>query len=168
MTIEANDIIDWEAMSAPPNFHSTVREQEKESEKTKKETKPFLVVTVADDFLAIASAWPTASTEARAAAFWQLGLLHVCEAEVMRLPEEARAEALAMDGVTGPAGDDPAVVAKSIAQALREVRQRHGIEPRQQRADDNTVYRQLLALRASGPYCGPDDVRVVHLRQGMV
>jgi len=165
MTIEANDIIDWAAMDTPPTFHTALHEVTERDGKEVSETS--VVITFASDFPAIAAGWATASPKVRAATFWQVGAVHTCEVEVMRLPlAKGRAEAIDTPGVVGPSDDDPIARGKRLFRVVRETRMRHGMDPLPMKLTGGPAYIKLLAVRASGPYCGSHNVNVVVLHTG--
>jgi len=151
-----DEIIDWAAMSAPPTFQTTLHDS----------TSATVIATFGVDFRSIASTWATASAETRCSGFWTVGLVHICEVELFRLPVEARTEALSIVGDLKE--DDPAAVAKALAKAVREARVMHGVVPQKMSPEEAATYRKLLAVRASGPYSGPgpDEARFVCLRRG--
>ena len=151
-----DEIIDWAAMTAPPTFQTTLHDP----------SGVTVVATFGVDFPTLASTWATASPETRCSGFWAVGLVHVCEVELMRLPAEARTEAVSIIGDLKE--DEPAALAKALARAVREVRVTHGVVPQKMSPEEAVVYRKLLAVRASGPYSGPgpDEARFVCLRRG--
>jgi hypothetical protein len=149
--LDYTDLIDWTAMEEPPCLHSRVYGAKKASPMT-------VVVTLTEDFPNVAAQWATASPESRARHFGDLGLLHIAEVEVARLPSELRDLAVARLR-SRPRSDNPRAAASKVARIIREVCADHPeIEPNDRCVRlkaDLDVYRKVLAIRASGPYCGP-------------
>jgi hypothetical protein len=139
----AADVLDWVAMTEPTTFHTTLSHAK---------ALAVVVVTVAEDFPEVAARWATAVE--RSAWFSAIGLVHITEVELVRLPPEVRWEALARLGGVGR--DEPRARASKIAKAVREARAAHPDVPPPDplpRAEIAT-YLRLLAVRACRPYAG--------------
>jgi hypothetical protein len=160
-----DDLIGWPAMDVPPNFHTRMYD----------ETRLTLVATLGSDIPHVAAHWPTASLDERGEMFWALGTLHVCEVELMKLSPAGRTEALQL--LAPPDDFHLRELASKLAQVVRDMRQKHPLkkkdgedEPsspiRRSRAE-NATYLRLLAIRASGPYSGPDPDVLVCIQGGI-
>jgi hypothetical protein len=156
--VDYTDLIDWTAMEVPPCLHSRIYSAQKAAPMT-------VVVTLTEDFASVAAQWATASPDSRSRHFWDLGLLHIAEVEVARLPTELRDLAVARLR-SRPRSDNPRAAASKVARIIREVCAEH---PETEPSDrcgrlkaDLDVYRKLLAIRASGPYCGPGPDEGIH------
>ncbi len=172
-----DDIVDWTAMTEPPAFHTRVVDHDGEDEdddkkRSKEPIDPVVVVTRAEDFPNVASRWPTASPEERSAWFWVVGLVHMAEVDLVRLPPELRPDALGR--LHEVQHDDPRSTAAQIARLVREVRAEHPEikfkdRPRVPRAD-LAAHQRALAVRACRPYVGPgpEEVGFVHLAAGVL
>lgn len=159
MTFDATDAIDFDHMHAPPRFVTVVRVT----------TGNAVVVTDGADFAGLVVQWPDALEEERAEDFWALGLLHLTDVELVRLPPETRVDAMAE--IAALDRHDPRRLASRVAGIIRQVTAAHpGIASTRfslGKADLET-YRKLLIVRATAPYLGPDDVTVVNIHGGVI
>jgi len=159
MTFDPNDDIDFNVMHAPPRFVTTVRTT----------AGTIVVVTDGQDFPGLVVQWPDALEEERAEDFWALGLLHLTDVELMKLPPETRVDAMAE--ILALDRHDPRRLASRVAGIIREATAVHpGIASTRfalGKADMET-YRRLLIVRATAPYLGLDDVTIVNLHGGLI
>lgn len=159
MTIDQTDVIDWNMMHAPPRFVTVVRTG----------ATVTLVVTDGHDFPGLVVEWPDALEEERASDFWALGLLHLTDVEIAKLPPEARAGAILK--LNELERHDPRTLVGKLASIIREVTAAHpGIAKATFKLtkDELETYRRLLIIPATAPYVGPDDVTVVNIHGGMI
>jgi hypothetical protein len=159
MTLDQTDVIDFNMMHEPPTFATTVRTG----------TTNTLVVTDGGDFPGLLVQWPDALEEERASDFWALGLLHLTDVELVKLPPETRVEV--MSKLAEVDQHDPRTLAPKVASIIREVTASHpGIAKTRFELTKNELetYRELLIIRATAPHVGPDDVTVVNIHGSMI
>lgn len=159
MSLDFGDIIDLDMMHEPPTFVTTVRI----------DGKSTVVITSGIDFPALVVEWPELPAEERATDFWALGLLHLVEVEVAKLPPEPRAEATAK--IKSLHRHDPRGLASKVAAVVREAGTDHPGIAKVKIAltkEEMETYRWLLIVRATAPYTGDDNVTIFDIGGGLV
>ena len=159
MTFAPTDIIDFDMMHEPPTFVTTVRTG----------TTNTVVVTSGIDFPGLVVEWPEQLAEERAEDFWALGLLHLAEVELVKLPADVRTEAMLKVKVLER--HDPRGLASKVAVIVRDATAPHpGIVKTTLKLtkDELESDRKLLIVRATAPYVGPGDVDIVNISGGLV
>ncbi len=158
MSFDFGDIIDFDMMHEPPTFVTTMRI----------DAKSTVVVTSGTDFPALVVEWPELPAEERATDFWALGLLHLVEVELAKLPSQARAEATAR--ITSLDRHDPRGLASKVAAVVRDAGTDHPSIAAKfaLRKEEMETYRRVLIIRATAPYTGNGDVTIFDIGGGLV
>jgi hypothetical protein len=159
MIIGLDDTIDFDIMHGPPTFVTTVRADDGTT----------VVVTSGNDFPGIVVQWPEQLPDERSEDFWALGLLHLAEVELVKLPPDARDEAILSVNVLER--HDPRGLGSKVAAIVRDVTAAHPGIAKTMFAlskDEMAQYRKLLIIRATAPYVGSDDVKVVNIGGGVI
>jgi hypothetical protein len=159
MISDPDDILDFNVMHAPPRFVTVVRTGESN----------IAVVTDGADFPGLVVEWPDAPEEERAEDFWALGLLHLAEVELVKLPAEARIAAITK--LAEQERHDPRTVGSNVAAVVRELTTtRRGMAKTTIKLskDEMETYRRLLIIRATAPYVGSDDASIMDIGGGVM